>query len=152
MASGKLMNIITLCIAISLITVIMGGNVGIMSIVNAQNNVSSSQLQNATENTGAEKKTYVLVFGQRIVGNVDNSTKIVSSIVGENLVKIEEELLEEISLAPSQGLEEQINKLIIDGINGSSCGVSLTTQQGENVSVDCISSGNKVIWYIYPIR
>ena len=146
------MNIITLCIAISLITVIMGGNVGIMSIVNAQNNVSSSQLQNATENTGTEKKTYVLVFGQRIVGNVDNSTKIVSSIVGENLVKIEEELLEEINLAPSQGLEEQINKLIIDGINGSSCGVSLTTQQGENVSVDCISSGNKVIWYIYPIR
>ena len=146
------MNIITLCVAISLITVIMGGNVGIMPIVNAQNNVSSSQLQNATENTVAEKKTYVLVFGQRIVGNVDNSTKIVSSIVGENLVKIEEELLEEISLAPSQGLEEQINKLINDGINGSSCGVSLTTQQGENVSVDCISSGNKVIWYIYPIR
>ena len=151
MASGKLMNIITLCVAISLITVIMGGNVGIMPIVNAQNNASSSQLQNATENTGAEKKTYVLVFGQRTVGNVDNSTKIVSSIVGENLVKIEEELLEEISLAPSQELEEQINKLINDGINGSSCGVSLTTQQGENVLVDCISSGNKVIWYIYPI-
>jgi hypothetical protein len=63
------------------------GNYGIMPIVNAQNNVSSSQLQNATENTGAEKKTYVLIFGQRIVGNVDNSTKIVSSIVGENLVK-----------------------------------------------------------------
>jgi hypothetical protein len=146
MASGKLMNIITLCVAISLITVIMGGNVGIMPILNAQNNVSSSQLQNATEN-----KTYLLVFGQRTVGNVDNSTKIVSSIVGENLVKIEEELLEEISLAPSQELEEQINKLINDGINGSSCGVSLTTQQGENVLVDCISSGNKVIWYIYPI-
>jgi hypothetical protein len=151
MASGKSMNIITLCVAISLITVILGGNVGIMPIVNAQNNVSSSQLQNATENTGAEKKTYVLIFGQRIVGNVDNFTKIVSSIVGENLVKIEEELLEEISMAPSQQLEEQINKIINDGINGSACGVSLTTQQGENVSVDCISSGNKVIWYIYPI-
>ena len=145
------MNIITLCVAISLITVIMGGNIGVMPIVNAQNNVSSSQLQNATENTSAEKKTYVLIFGQRIVGNVDNSTKIVSSIVGENLVKIEEELLEEISLAPSQQLEEQINKIINDGINRSSCGVSLTTQQGENISVDCISSGNKVIWYIYPI-
>jgi len=151
MASGKSMNIITLCVAISLVTVILGGNVGIMPIVNAQNNVSSSQLQNATENTGAEKKTYVLIFGQRIVGNVDNFTKIVSSIVGENLVKIEEELLEEISLAPSQQLEEQINKIINDGINRSSCGVSLTTQQGENISVDCISSGNKVIWYIYPI-
>jgi hypothetical protein len=107
-------------------------------------------LQNATENTSAEKKSYILVFGQRIVGNIDNSTKIVSSIVGNNLVKIEEEFLEEISLAPSQQLEEQINKIVNDGINGSSCGVSLTTQQGENVTVDCISSGNKVIWYIYP--
>jgi hypothetical protein len=151
MASGKLMNTRTLCVAIPLVTLIMGGNIGIIPIVNAQNNVSSSQLQNATENTGAEKKTYVLIFGQRIVGNIDNSTKIVSSIVGENLVKLEEELLKEISLAPSQQLEEQINKIINDGINGSSCGVSLTTQQGENVLVDCISSGNRVIWYIYPI-
>jgi len=53
-------------------------------------------------------------------------------------------------LAPSQQLEEQINKITNDGINGSSCGVPLTTQQRENVTVDCISSGNKVIWYIYP--
>lgn len=73
-----------------------------------KNNTSSSQLQNATENTDAEKKFYILVFGQRTVGNVDNSTKIVSSIVGNNLIKIEEEFLEEISLAPSQQLEEQI--------------------------------------------
>jgi hypothetical protein len=107
-------------------------------------------LQNATENTSAEKKSYILVFGQRTVGNVDNSTKIVSSIVGQNLVKIEEEFLEELSLAPSQQLEEQINKIVNDGINGSPCGVSLTTQQGENVTVDCISSGNRVIWYVYP--
>ena len=114
-------------------------------------------MQNATENTGAEKKSYVLIFGQRtvvvvvvVVVNIDNSTKIVSSIVGNNLVKIEEEFLEEISLAPSQQLEEQINKIVNDGINGPSCGVSLTTQQGKNVTVDWISSESKVIWYIYP--
>jgi len=53
-------------------------------------------------------------------------------------------------LQQQQQEEEQINKIINDGINGSSCGVSLTTQQGEIVTVDCISSGNKVIWYIYP--
>jgi hypothetical protein len=47
-----------------------------------------------------------LIFGQRIVGNIDNSTKIVSSILGNNLIKIEEEFLEEISLASSQQLEE----------------------------------------------
>jgi hypothetical protein len=47
-----------------------------------------------------------LVFGQRAAGNIDNSTKIVSSIVGNNLVKMKEEFLEEISLAPSQQLEQ----------------------------------------------
>ena len=145
------MNTKPLFATISLVAIIVGANFIITTpIINAQNNTSSSQLQNATENTGAEKKFYILVFGQRTVGNVDNSTKIVSSIVGNNLIKIEEEFLEEISLAPSQQLEEQINKIINDGINGSSCGLSLTTQQGENVTVDCISSVNKVIWYIYP--
>jgi hypothetical protein len=96
----------------------------------------------------AEEKTYILIFGQRTVGNIDNSTKIASSIVGNNPLKIEEEFLEEISLAPSQQLQEQINKIVDDGINGSPCsGVfSLTPERGVNVSADCISSENKVIW------
>jgi len=65
----------------------MGGSVAIMPIVSAQNDTSSLQLQNTTENADAEKKSYVLIFGQRTVGNIDNSTKIVSSIVGNNFVK-----------------------------------------------------------------
>ena len=78
--------------------------------INAQQNLtSSSQSQNTTSNAAAEEKTYILVSGQRTVGNIDNSTKIVSSIVGNNSAKIQEEFLEEISLAPSQQLEEQIN-------------------------------------------
>jgi hypothetical protein len=152
------MNTIALFAAISLVAmiVVVGGSIIITPSINAQDNLTSSppQSQNATtttNTTGAEEKTYILVFGQRTVGNIDNSTKIVSSIVGNNSAKIQEEFLEEISLAPSQQLEEQINRIVNDGINGSSCsGVSLTTQQGENVSVDCISSGNRVIWYIYP--
>ena len=139
----------------------IGGNsMFIVPTVYAQdNNLSSSALspqsQNATitttNTTMAEEKTYILIFGQRTIGNIDNSTKIVSSIVGNNSVKIQEEFLEEISLAPSQQLEEEINTIVNDGISGLPCsGVSLTTQEGENVSVDCISSGNKVIWYIYP--
>ncbi len=155
-----LMNIITtLFVAISLvaIVVVVVGSVIITPPINAQENLTtSSQSQNSTTTTNtttaaAEEKTYILVFGQRTVGNIDNSTKIVSSIAGNNSAKIQEEFLEEISLAPSQQLEEQINRIISDGINGSPCdGVSLTTQQGENVSVDCISSGNRVIWYVYP--
>jgi hypothetical protein len=156
------MNVVTPFVAISLVAIIVmiGGNrMFIMPPVYAQdNNLSSSalspQLQNATittTNTGAEEKTYILIFGQRTIGNIDNSTKIVSSIIGNNSVKMQEEFLEEISLAPSQQLEEQINKIVNDGISGLPCsGVSLTTQEGESVSVDCISLGNKVIWYIYP--
>ena len=61
--------------------------------------------------------------------------------------------MEEISLAPSQQLEEQIEKIVNDGIKGAQCDASLTTQQqGETVNVDCISSGNNIIWYIYPTK
>jgi hypothetical protein len=151
------MKIITRCVAIRLVAmiVIVGGSMIITPPINAQENLTSSvQSQNATttNTTGAaEEKTYILVFGYRTVGNIDNSTKIVSSIVGNNSAKIQEEFLEEISLAPSQQLEEQINMIVNNGINGSPCtDVSLTTEQGENVSVDCISSENAVIWYIYP--
>jgi hypothetical protein len=152
------MNIITLFVTISLVAavVVVGGNMIIIPPINAQENLTSSQSQNATTATtnatsAAEERTYILIFGQRTVGNIDNSTKIVSSVVGNNSAKIQEEFLEEISLAPSQQLEEQINMIVNDGINGSPCGgVSLTTEQGENVSVDCISSENTVIWYIYP--
>ena len=145
--------IILFAAAISLVAMlVIGGSVAIAPTISAQENLTSSQPLNSTRNAGVEEKTYILVFGQRTVGNIDNSTKIVSSIVGNNSVKIQEEFLEEISLAPSQELEEQINKIVNDGINGSPCsGVQLTTQQGENISVDCISSGNRVIWYIYPI-
>src|SRR5919112_1594044 len=150
--SHKLMNIIALFVATSLVAmIVVGGTVTIAPTISAQENLTSSQPQNSTRNASAEEKTYILVFGQRTVGNIDNSTRIVSSIVGNNSVKIQEEFLEEISLAPSQELEEQINKIVNDGINGSPCGdVSLTTQQGENVSVECISSENAVIWYIHP--
>jgi Na+-transporting NADH:ubiquinone oxidoreductase subunit NqrC len=151
------MNIIILFVTISLVAaVVVGGNMIIIPPINAQENLTSSQSQNATTATtnatsAAEERTYILIFGQRTVGNIDNSTKIVSSVVGNNSAKIQEEFLEEISLAPSQQLEEQINMIVNDGINGSPCGgVSLTTEQGENVSVDCISSENTVIWYIYP--
>lgn len=113
---------------------------------NAQNNTSSLDTLNSNGNI---KKDYILIFGQRTVGNIDNSTKIVSSIVGQNLIKIEEEFLEEISLAPSQQLEDQVEKVINDGRNGKQCGVNLTTQDGQKIIVDCLSSGNTLIWYVY---
>ena len=138
-------------INLSLILLISAGSIVLQQQqqANAQNTAEESQ--NSTT-TVEKNKNYILVFEQRTVGNIDNSTKIVSAIVGHNSVKIQEEFIEEISLAPSQQLEEQIGKIVNDGINGVQCDASLTTQQGETVRVNCISSGNTVIWYIYPTK
>ncbi len=131
-----------------ILSLILLSNAGGIALQQQQANAQNIGESPTTE----EEKNYILVFGQRTVGNVDNSTKIVSAIVGHNSVKIEEEFLEEISLAPSQQLEEQIEKIVNDGINGAQCDASLTTQQSEIVGVNCISSENNVIWYIYPIK
>lgn len=137
--------IISLAVGLSLFVV---SNIHIITQqANAQSNTSSLDTRNSNEKT---EKNYILIFGQRTVGNIDNSTKIVSSIVGQNLIKIKEEFLEEISLAPSQQLEDQVEKVINDGRNGKQCGVNLTTQEGQKIIVDCVSSGNTLIWYIYP--
>jgi predicted peroxiredoxin len=145
-------NLLNIFVSITLSLILLSSAGGIVlqqqqQQVNAQN-VEESQ----TSTTTGEDKIYILVFGHRTVGNIDNSTKIVSAIVGNNSVKIEEEFLEELSLAPSQQLEQQIEKIVNDGINGTQCNASLTTQQGETVNVDCISSGNNIIWYIYSAK
>jgi hypothetical protein len=65
------------------LSLVLLGNTGdiiFQQHVNAQN-----VKNNSTSPT--QEKSYILIFGQRTVGNIDNSTKIVSSIVGHNLVK-----------------------------------------------------------------
>ena len=139
-------NLIPIFLVVGLSLVLLTNTHIVIQQANAQNNTSSLDTLNSNENI---KKDYILIFGQRTVGNIDNSTKIVSSIVGQNLIKIEEEFLEEISLAPSQQLEDQVEKVINDGRNGKQCGVNLTTQEGQKIVVDCLSSGNTLIWYVY---
>ena len=139
-------DLITISLAVGLSLFLVSNTHIVIQQANAQNNTSSLDTLNSNENT---EKNYILIFGQRTVGNIDNSTKIVSSIVGQNLIKIEEEFLEEISLAPSQQLEDQVEKVINDGRNGKQCGVNLTTQDGQKIIVDCLSSGNTLIWYVY---
>lgn len=143
-------DLITIFLALGLSLFLVSNTHITIQQANAQNNISSLETLNSNKNLNTEIKTYILVFGQRTVGNIDNSTKIVSSIIGQNLIKIEEELLEEISLAPSQQLEKQVEKVINDGRNGKQCGVNLTTQEDQKIIIDCISSSNTLIWYIYP--
>ncbi|MDN5847235.1 MAG: hypothetical protein L0H53_13285 [Candidatus Nitrosocosmicus sp.] len=143
------MKVKTILLSIILAMFITGFSLFDSSNINAQNNIETFSLSNSTSNSNSEEKSYILIFEQRNIGNIDNSTKIVSSIVGHNLVKMAEEFVEEISLAPSQQLEEQIEGVINNGTSDLPCDASLTTQQGENVSVECISSENVFIWYIH---
>jgi len=140
---------ITIILTFIFTALLVGVLLGSLTNVNAQTGTINSQFQNSS-NTSSGEISYILIFGQRTIGNIDNSTKIVSSIVGHNIVKIKEEFLEEISLAPTQQLENQVDKIIKDGLGGSSCGDSLITQENVKVSVDCISSKNAFLWYIHP--
>ena len=93
----KIRSIISLIVLLPLsLFTVMSNTSRVFQYVNAQD---------LKENSG--EKLYVLLFEQNKIGNIDNSTKIVSAKVGNNLIKIQEELLEEISLAPSQKLEDQ---------------------------------------------
>ena len=143
------MKVKNLLLSIILATFIAGFSLFESSNTNAQNNTTALPLSNSTSNSNSEEKSYILIFEQRNIGNIDYSTKIVSSIVGHNIVKIAEEFVEEISLAPSQQLEQQVEEIIYNGTNGLPCNTSLTTQEGKSVSVECISSENVVIWYIH---
>jgi hypothetical protein len=143
------MKVKNLLLSLVISTLITGFFLFESSNTNAQDNTRALLLSNSTSNSNSEEKSYILIFEQRNIGNIDNSTKIVSSIVGHNIVKIAEEFIEEISLSPHQQLQEQIEGIIYNGTNGMPCNTSLTTQEGESVSVECISSENIVIWYIH---
>ena len=90
------MKVKNLLLSIILATFIAGFGLFESSNTSAQNNTTSLPLSNSTSNTNSEEKSYILIFEQRNIGNIDNSTKIVSSIVGHNIVKIAEEFVEEI--------------------------------------------------------
>jgi len=118
-------------------------------LFNTASNTTITELQNVTTQEHNEK-SHVLLFEPNKIGNVDNSTKIVSAIVGSNLIKIEEELLEEISLTPSAQLKEKINQIITNGTNGLSCDASTITEDGKPIGIDCFSPGNHIVWHVYP--
>lgn len=56
-----------------------------------------------------------MVFEERKLGNIDNDTKIVSAIIGNDSNKIKEELLEEINPYHLKQ-RQQIDEVIDDGI------------------------------------
>ena len=96
--------------------------------------------------------TYVLIFNYRTIGNIDNETKIVSSIVGANPDKIREEFVEVISLQPSVKLKQEIDSIINETSKahaqnkfGTVCDTTIMTETGMIINVQCIVSKDKLL-------
>jgi hypothetical protein len=145
--------LIILILSFAVSSLAAASNIIPIGYANAQN-VSDTPL-NANNNTLGTQLTYVLIFNYRTIGNVDNETKIVSSIVGTNPDKIREEFVEEISLQPSVKLKQEIDSIINETAKahaqnkfGTVCDTTIMTETGTIINVQCIVSQNKVLWFI----
>ena len=122
---------------------------------NAQNVSDTTLKASDNNNTSGTQLTYVLIFNYRTIGNIDNETRIVSSIVGTNPDKIREEFVEEISLQPPIKLKQEIDSIINETSKahaqnkfGTVCDTTIMTETGTIINVQCIVSQDKLLWFI----
>ncbi len=88
---------------------------------------------------------YIVIFGNKTIGNIDNQTNFVSSIVGSSLDRIREEFVKSLSITPSEQLKKEINQVVDAGISGADC---KNVAHTDDRKIDCIKSGGKVLWYV----
>ena len=145
---------IILILSFAVVSSLAASNIVPIGYVNAQN-VSDTALKASNNNTLGTQLTYVLIFNYRTIGNIDNETKIVSSIVGTNPDKIREEFVEEISLEPSVKLKQEIDSIINETSKahaqnkfGTVCDTTIMTETGTIINIQCIVSQDKLLWFI----
>ena len=97
---------------------------GFMTIFQTGSNSSLAQSINSTQNlnqTGLDGNLlYIVIFGNKTIGNIDNQTNFVSSVVGNSLDRIREEFVKSISMIPSEQLKKkEINQVVDAGISGA---------------------------------
>lgn len=115
-------------------------------------NYSSGQANNSTVSQVPKPSdgnmTYIVIFGNKSIGNIDNQTDFVSSVVGRNLDKIQDEFLKNLSPNPSQELKKDVSKLIDAGVSGVTC---KNIASPDNRKVDCVKSKDSIFWYVLEI-
>jgi len=125
---------------------------GFLAIFQIGSSSSSAQTINSTQNlnqTGLNGNLlYIVIFGNKTIGNIDNQTNFVSSVVGNSLDRIREEFVKSLSLIPSEQLKKEINQVVDAGISGAVCKNLVHT---DDRKVDCIKSGDKVYWFVSEV-
>ncbi|MDQ5869905.1 MAG: hypothetical protein M3530_09300, partial [Thermoproteota archaeon] len=116
---------------------------GFLAIFQTGSSSSSAQTINSTQElnqTGLQGNlVYIVIFGNKTIGNIDNQTNFVSAIVGNSLDRIREEFVKSLSLIPSEQLKKEINQVVDAGISGAGCKNLVHT---DDRKVDCIKSGD----------
>ncbi len=125
---------------------------GFLAIFQTGSSSSSAQTINSTQElnqTGLQGNlVYIVIFGNKTIGNIDNQTNFVSAIVGNSLDRIREEFVKSLSLIPSEQLKKEINQVVDAGISGAGCKNLVHT---DDRKVDCIKSGDKVFWFVSEV-
>ncbi len=125
---------------------------GFLAIFQTGSSSSSAQTINSTQElnqTGLQGNlVYIVIFGNKTIGNIDNQTNFVSSIVGNSLDRIREEFVKSLSMIPSEQLKKEINQVVDAGISGAGCKNLVHT---DDRKVDCIKSGDKVFWFVSEV-
>lgn len=125
---------------------------GFLAKLQTGSSSSSAQTINSTQElnqTGLQGNlVYIVIFGNKTIGNIDNQTNFVSSIVGNSLDRIREEFVKSLSLIPSEQLKKEINQVVDAGISGAGCKNLVHT---DDRKVDCIKSGDKVFWFVSEV-
>jgi hypothetical protein len=129
---------------------------GLVAIFQIGPSSSLAQTANTTQNTTQVSNQtaldanllYIVVFGNKTIGNIDNQTNFVSSVVGNSLEKIREEFVKSFSMIPSEQLKKEINQVVDAGVSGAGCKNIIHPVDRK---VDCIKSGDKVIWFVSEV-
>jgi hypothetical protein len=126
--------------------------VALLAVFQIGTNYSSGQINNSTINQLPNpldgNMTYIVIFGNKSIGNIDNQTNFVSSMVGRNLTKIQDELIKNLSPNPSQELKKEVNKIIDAGVLGVTC---KNIASADNRKIDCVKSRDSIFWYVLEI-
>ena len=94
----------------------------------------------------AKNMTYIVIFANKSIIDVDDENRYVLALLGSNLEGIINELARGINLHPTKEEYQDINITIDKGLKGMQCQDRIGT---KNDLIDCMKSQSEVIWIVY---
>lgn len=124
--------------------VIMPFLVAIVFSITLQSSSASSNTTASVTNT--KNMTYIVIFANKSIIDIDDRIKYVPALLGSNLEGITHEMARGISVHPTKEELQDINSTLDKGLKGVECQDKIGT---TNNLVDCMKSQSEVVWIVY---